>query len=221
MILNAALAALTTGALRSLACDRNPDPDRFPQQDNDPTVLAGGDFGIITLDELFTFVERYASSDTKSHGQRAGARTVRFNIETKRSPSDPATIDDGFDGITVGPFEIRLLETIQAHGFGKRVVIQSFDRRSLEAIHKEDPTIALAALTVLGDDDLAGYARLGISIWSPKSSTATPERVAEAHAAGLSVVPWTVNDPAEMASLIESGVDGLITDRPDHLIAGS
>jgi glycerophosphoryl diester phosphodiesterase len=47
----------------------------------------------------------------------------------------------------------------------------------------------------------------------------TPALVAEAHAAGLAVIPWTINDPATMASLIDAGVDGLITDYPDRLRA--
>jgi glycerophosphoryl diester phosphodiesterase len=47
----------------------------------------------------------------------------------------------------------------------------------------------------------------------------TPALVAEAHAAGLAVVPWTIDDPATMASLIDAGVDGIITDYPDRLRA--
>ena len=39
----------------------------------------------------------------------------------------------------------------------------------------------------------------------------------EAHAAGLAVVPWTIDDPATMESLIDAGVDGLITNYPDRL----
>ena len=39
----------------------------------------------------------------------------------------------------------------------------------------------------------------------------------EAHAMGLKVLPWTVNDPADMARLIDMGVDGIITDYPDRL----
>ncbi|WNV74340.1 glycerophosphodiester phosphodiesterase family protein [Geodermatophilus sp. DSM 44513] len=45
----------------------------------------------------------------------------------------------------------------------------------------------------------------------------TREVVEDAHAAGMAVIPWTVNDAATMQSLIDIGVDGLITDRPDLL----
>ena len=47
----------------------------------------------------------------------------------------------------------------------------------------------------------------------------TPALVADAHDAGLAVIPWTVDDPATMASLMDAGVDGLITDYPDRLRA--
>ena len=39
--------------------------------------------------------------------------------------------------------------------------------------------------------------------------------LAEARALGIAVIPWTVNDPAMMAKLIDMGVDGIISDRPD------
>jgi glycerophosphoryl diester phosphodiesterase len=45
----------------------------------------------------------------------------------------------------------------------------------------------------------------------------TPALVAEAHAAGLAVIPWTIDDAATMTSLIDAGVDGLITNYPDQL----
>ena len=47
----------------------------------------------------------------------------------------------------------------------------------------------------------------------------TPVMVAAAHRAGIPVVPWTIDDPATMGSLIDAGVDGLITDYPDRLRA--
>jgi glycerophosphoryl diester phosphodiesterase len=45
----------------------------------------------------------------------------------------------------------------------------------------------------------------------------TPELVREAHARGMAVVPWTIDDKPTMASLIDAGVDGIITDYPNRL----
>ncbi len=55
----------------------------------------------------------------------------------------------------------------------------------------------------------------GGPIWAPDHHDLTEEALAEAHALGLRVVPWTVNRPEDMRRLIGWGVDGLITDRPD------
>ena len=63
--------------------------------------------------------------------------------------------------------------------------------------------------------DLAHAARC--AIWSPLARNVTATSIAESHALGLKVLPWTVNDPAEMARLIDAGVDGIITDYPDRL----
>jgi glycerophosphoryl diester phosphodiesterase len=57
----------------------------------------------------------------------------------------------------------------------------------------------------------------GGKAWSPFAGDLDAAMVAEAHGLGLTVIPWTVNDPAAMDRLIEAGVDGLITDRPDLL----
>ena len=52
----------------------------------------------------------------------------------------------------------------------------------------------------------------GCAVWSPFWRNVTAQTVAQAHALGLKVVPWTINDPAEMARQIDLKVDGLITD---------
>jgi glycerophosphoryl diester phosphodiesterase len=208
--------------LRDLRCDRNPDPRRFPRQIAGPGELAGDDWGIVTLEELFDFVQRYAASDRKTKGQRENASTVRFNIETKRRARYPSLIGDGFDGVNPGVFEREFVRIVREHALLDRVTLQSFDHRSLWAAHTLEPALQLAVLekrTAAGERDdgtaFATWRERGATVWSPDHRLVDAESLSAAHEAGLEVVPWTVNDTPRMGKLIELGVDGIITDRPD------
>ncbi len=207
--------------VQAYQCDQNPDNGRFPQQTALSMPLAGTDYRIVTLNELFDFVEKYAQSDLKTAEQRANARQIQFNMETKRSSDNPEYIDDGFTGGEAGPFELAILEIVQARGLTERVIIQSFDHRSLRTIRDIDLDIRLAALTTGGEAKLKVYAAYKFDIWSPNQRYVTAELVAEAHEEGLVVIPWTVNEPEDMQRLIEWQVDGLISDRPDLLLAAA
>jgi len=210
------LSEMTAEEIGRFTCDRNPDPGRFADQTAEPTALAGDDFSIVTLDELFDFVDAYASSESKTADQRARAATIEYNIETKRVPDNPDAIGDDFDGTTPGAFELAILDLIADRGLGARVTIQSFDHRSLWAVRSADGTIDLAALTRRGEvPDFDELVSKGATIWSPTHTVLNPTRIEQAHDAGLLVIPWTVNDPNDMVALLASGVDGLITDRPD------
>ncbi len=59
----------------------------------------------------------------------------------------------------------------------------------------------------------------GGTIWSPEFRDLDAAKLAEARALGLKVVVWTVNDPAQIAKLLDMGVDGIISDRPDLVLA--
>ncbi|MCB0007466.1 MAG: hypothetical protein KDE04_13470 [Anaerolineales bacterium] len=205
--------------VQSYQCDQNPDPGRFPDQTARAMPLAGSDYRIVTLRELFDFVAQYAESELKSEAQRANALTIQFNIETKRDPNHPEYIDDGFTGGEVGPFEEAVLALIAEYGWEERIVIQSFDHRSLRTIREVNGSIRLAALTTGGEAKIKVYNGYKFDIWSPNANDVTVERIAEAHELGLQVIPWTVNEPDQMQALIDLGVDGLISDRIDLLLA--
>jgi len=207
--------SLTAAQLLAYSCDRNPDSGRYPRQLATPGQVAAGNYGIVTLGELFDFVEDYAASPDKTEAQRANASTVLFNIETKRVEDEPFNIDDGFDGTNAGPFELAVLAAVEAAGTADRTTIQSFDHRSLWAIAAEDTPVRLAALTFRNLPDFDELAQRGADIWSPRSAQVSPASLGNAHAAGLLVIPWTINDPDDMQQLLNLGVDGIITDRPD------
>lgn len=213
------ISELSFTQTRGFRCDLNPDPRAFPAQDNQPTLLAGDDYRPLSLAQLFDFVAVYAASPQKSAAQRQNAARVHLNIETKRKPDDPTAIGDGWDGRTPGPFEHEIVRLVETSDLVSRVIVQSFVHPSLWAVHSLNPDLRLAALTSRGAPTPATYAGNGAAIWSPRWQDLTPALLDEAHAAGLRVIPWTVNDPADMRRLIALGVDGLITDRPDRLLS--
>ena len=112
-------------------------------------------------------------------------------------------------------------------------MVEAFDWRVQRHIRRRRPDIKLAWLTsaeTVRDAALwwdgatapsvpAAVAAEGGPVWAPDFETLTEAAVQEAHGLGLSILPWTVNQPADMRRLIDWGVDGLISDRPDLALA--
>jgi glycerophosphoryl diester phosphodiesterase len=143
----------------------------------------------------------------------ASKGSFRFNIETKVSPLHPE--------LTAPPQEFaeKLLAVIRKHHLEKRVIIQSFDFRTLHILKGLAPEIELSALyegKPKSFVDIAKEARA--TTVSPAYKLVTPEEVKAAHDAGLKVVPWTANTPADWDKLIAAGVDAIISDDPAGLI---
>ena len=139
--------------------------------------------------------------------------TVEFNVETKISTDNPEW--------TPGPeaFTQLVLDLIRKHGIEQRVILQSFDPRTLRAMKKLDANVRRAVLFEEPADWPEIAREFEATICGPEFHLVTPERVAQAHAAGLQVVPWTVNDPSDWARLADARVDAIISDDPAALIA--
>jgi glycerophosphoryl diester phosphodiesterase len=100
------------------------------------------------------------------------------------------------------------------------VILQSFDFRTLVAMRKLAPEIRLSALTEKDERPFTEIAReaANAEIVSPEFHLVTAEKVAAAHRAGIQVVPWTANLPADWDKLIAARVDAIISDDPAALI---
>ncbi len=213
---------LTLAELWAFDCGGlNPDPKRFPEppRRNLPGTR------VPTLREVFQLASELGDSE------------VRFNVETKIDP----TVDDT---VPIEEFVELVVGVVEAAGMESRVTIQSFAWRALELTKRHSPEIETAALLASdtlspewlnGIDpqaagrtslDLLRAARDYVDLYSPYWRLIAPgspaflgSRVEEIQAAGFPVVPWTVNSRRRMEQVIALGVDGLITDYPDVLMA--
>jgi glycerophosphoryl diester phosphodiesterase len=110
---------------------------------------------------------------------------------------------------------------IHAAGAISRVTVGSFQKGALDAVRALDPAIRTGADTedVRSGLDGVGARRVFHALQVPEvfagTRVVTPEFIAKAHDAGVTVVVWTVNQMDDMRRLLDWGVDGLITDRPD------
>jgi glycerophosphoryl diester phosphodiesterase len=169
---------------------------------------------------------------------KGSGKPVRFNIETKITPTsgvntpDPAT------------FARMVIAVVREAGVVDRVTVQSFDWRTLLEVKRIAPEIETSCLTIQTQNDdtmkqapdggpSPWHAGLGLrdhggsvpalvkaagcGVWSMFWQNLSPKELADAHALGLKVLPWTVNERGDMRSLIDLGVDGIITDYPDRL----
>ncbi len=174
------------------------------------------------LDDLFALVEK------------AGAREVRFAIETKVFPNAPA------DTLAPDVFARAVIAAIRRAGVADRSTVLSFDWRTLQVVQKEAPEIGTVYLSAQQSwlDNIgagkpepspwtAGFQHgthgsvpkmihaAGGRIWSVYFGDLDAAKLAEAKALGLTVLTWTVNAPEQIARLMDLGVDGIISDRPD------
>jgi glycerophosphoryl diester phosphodiesterase len=191
-------------------------------------VLPDGEFvswlpaeqlGLDTLDDVFALLEsRHADG-------------VRVNVETKFDVVHPDEVAPRERFVEV------VVDSVRRAGMVDRVSVQSFDWSVLDLVRASEPGLALNVLTNtpyleigmpgpspwtagVDLDDFAGdvaaaAAGRGYSALSPSHTVVSPALVHAAHDADLRVIPYTVDDAVLMSALVDLGVDGLITNRPD------
>jgi glycerophosphoryl diester phosphodiesterase len=166
---------------------------KFPKQQPVPGTR------VPTLDEVFALAPR---------------GNFGFNIETKIFKEHPE--------YTPSPerFVELVFDLVHKHKLESRVILQSFDFRTLYVAKQMAPDILRSALYMGLPKDFVAIAHdADATIISPYYRLVSKKKVQAAHAAGLQVVPWTPNKPKEWQRLIDAGVDAIISDYPADLIA--
>jgi len=172
---------------------------RFPRQQKLKTYKP-------LLSDLLDSVQQYMVTSKRA--------SPYFNIETK---TDPAT--DKIYHPVPEEFVEELMKVIYSKKVEGRVIIQSFDFRTLRYLHKKYPLIKTAAL--IEDFDERGIKdqlkSLGFTptIYSPEYKLVTEELIKKCHEQNIKIIPWTVNDKPTIDRLMAMGVDGIISDYPD------
>ncbi len=178
-------------------------------------------------------------ADVFALARMRGNSDVRFNVETKIFPDQPELT------LPPEPFAEAVVKVVREAKMEARTTIQSFDWRTLKVVQKIAPKIRTSALTTqrpgedrvqvgrpgpspwlagLDVDDFGGslpklVKASGALVWSPNYQDVEKTQVDEAHFLGLEVLPWTINETADMEKSLAMGVDGIISDRPDRLRA--
>lgn len=97
-----------------------------------------------------------------------------------------------------------------------RLVVQSFDWEFMATFNQQLPQVTAGLLGEPTDAQMEEFSSWADQI-NPHHSVATPEFVDRVHELGMETLVYTVNDPARMETLVDNGVDGIITDEPDVL----
>jgi glycerophosphoryl diester phosphodiesterase len=172
---------------------------RFPEQQKMKAIKP-------LLSDLIDSVEAYLTSKNLSK--------VNYNIETKCSP-----MGDKVFHPEPSEFIDLLMAVVKEKKLEDRVIIQSFDFRTLKYLHEKYPSMKTAMLIEDSeeryfDDQLTALGFIP-TIYSPNHTMLDNDVVKKAHNKGMLVIPWTVNDKKRIKKLKKMGVDGIITDFPN------
>ncbi len=134
---------------------------------------------------------------------------IKYNIEIKKG-------ENFYPGITES-----ILQIIERYNLHKNVLISSFDLKTIKKVRELDEKIP--AGIIFNKNEWNYYLKVAHKLRCqfivPEKSLITEKNVNNAHALELSVYPYVSDEEEEILQLIHSGVDGIITNRPDRLSA--
>ncbi|MCX2432774.1 glycerophosphodiester phosphodiesterase family protein [Pedobacter sp. GR22-10] len=135
-----------------------------------------------------------------------------YSIETK-------TIKNGDNEFHPEPAEFveLIMDVVNGKKIAKRVIIESFDMRTLQYLHEKYPKVKTSLLIDEKEPFEDYIEKLGFkpTIYSPYSVLVGKGLVDRCHEMGIKIIPWTVNTVKDLKYFMSLGVDGVITDFPN------
>ncbi|MDQ3130718.1 MAG: glycerophosphodiester phosphodiesterase [Acidobacteriota bacterium] len=154
-------------------------------------------------------------AETRKYVRQNKLKPVKYNIEIKSNPAG----DDIFHP-TPAVFARMVYDEVLANKMQKNVIIQSFDARPLRELRKMNVKLPLALLVSNKDGIEKNLKNLGFQpdAYSPHFSLVDAATVRYCHERNIKIVPWTVNEIADLENMKKFDLDGIITDYPDRAI---
>ena len=159
--------------------------------------------------DLIDFVENYT--------KEKGYSPVRYNIEIKSKKGK----GEGVNWPVYNEFVDKCVKLLLSKHLDERLVVQCFDVRALNFMHEKYPELILSYLVDAKAGDFEGYmSKLDFTPqWlSPHYSLVDEELVAKCREKGIRLVPWTVDEPEDIARMIELKVEAIISNYPDMVL---
>lgn len=209
----------TLAAFR-LAGDRGADFIELDVQESaDSVVLVGHDADLMKVARSPLRIWQ-TRADTLRTVDIGSYRAARFSGERVPTLAEALEVARGRTRVNIElkdyghdmRLEQRVAELVEAAGMQDQIVTMSLSPRMVGEMKRIRPgwTAGLLLAKAIGHP-----AELPADFLAVESSVATRRFIAAAHAAGKPVYAWTVNDPQQMIKLMGSGIDGLITNRPE------
>lgn len=185
--------------------------DSVDRTTNGKGMVADYDFNdLAKLDAGTWFHPRFAGEriPTLKGVFEALGKDIGINIEIKESAVEKAFPTDSI--------ERQVAQIIASQNAWNRVIVSSFNWDCIKRFREMEPQCAIGVLSQ-GDDGEKAIPicrHINAFSWHPDAGAVTPQSVARGNAAGLRVIPYTVNDPADMRRMLDLCVDGFFTDDP-------
>ena len=159
------------------------------------------------LKDVFSEVQKYIRKNK--------LKQVRYNIEIKSTP-----VGDNIYHPAADVFARMIYDEILKYKMGKNVIVQAFDVRPLQELRKLPVKLPLALLVGNKDGIEKSIANLGFQpeTYSPHYSLVDEATVNYCRERNIKIVPWTVNEIADLERMKKFNLDGIITDYPDRAV---